>query len=165
MKSAKSDFLCLSEWTAPQLDAILTLTANLKAQPQAIEAPPAAETFEASVAGTWVEPEHGDVLHRYPTRLASFSWRAHGVAQGLCTWPDDGHLAEWQNNLTGRVRFLGDAADAALLRAPQRRLLASRIETFDGGFVTSGSWIEGVSPQLEEGWQGRDMATDRKSVV
>ncbi|MBN2644906.1 MAG: ornithine carbamoyltransferase [Desulfuromonadaceae bacterium] len=31
----KADFLCLSEWTAPQLDAIFTLTGNLKQQQKA----------------------------------------------------------------------------------------------------------------------------------
>nr|WP_282755325.1 ornithine carbamoyltransferase [Desulfuromonas thiophila] len=65
MKSVKSDFLCLSEWTAPQLDAILTLTAKLKAQHQAGEAQPllAGKTlgmiFEKSSTRTRVSFEVG----------------------------------------------------------------------------------------------------------
>ncbi|MGD9849490.1 MAG: ornithine carbamoyltransferase, partial [Desulfuromonas sp.] len=61
----KSDFLCLSEWTAPQLDAILTLTAKLKAQHQAGEAQPllAGKTlgmiFEKSSTRTRVSFEVG----------------------------------------------------------------------------------------------------------
>src|SRR5690606_34909471 len=67
-------------------------------------APPqrdAAQAFEASAAGSWCEPEHGAALHRSPTRLASFAWRAMSLGQGLCQPPDDGHLAEWQHNLVG----------------------------------------------------------------
>ncbi len=124
-----------------------------------VNQPPALrESFEASVAGLWVEPEHGNVVHRSSSRLASVSWRTHGIAQAMCQPPDDGHLAEWQNNLTGRVRFTGDPADAKLLKQPQRRLLHHHIETFEGGFVTTGSFIEGVAPTMYEGYRGSEMA-------
>lgn len=110
--------------------------------------------FEASVAGGWCEPEHGAVLHRTPTRLASFAWRAHGLAQGLCQPPDDGHLAEWQQNLGGYIRFLGDPGFLRGAQPEHRRLGPYRVQEFDGGFVTCGSVLEGVDVVLEEGWRG-----------
>jgi hypothetical protein len=107
----------------------------------------AAAAFEASVAGAWCEPEHGAVLHRSPTRLVSFAWRAHGLAQGLCLPPDQDHLAEWSHNLAGRVRFLGDSDNAAA----HRELVRHEIAEFPGGFATSGELIEGNHLVIPEG--------------
>lgn len=115
-------------------------------------------TFEASVAGLWHEPEHGAILHRSPTRLASFAWRAFGLAQGMCLPPDDGHLAEWESNLVGQVEFAADPHPAHPKPPPGRRLIGYHTETFDGGFVTCGSLIEGTEVELAEGWTGRDLA-------
>jgi len=39
-------------------------------------------------------------MHRSANRLASFAWRAHGLAQGLCVPPRDSSMAEWSLNLT-----------------------------------------------------------------
>ena len=119
-------------------------------QPEAPEAP-----FEASVAGAWCEPEHGAVLHRCPTRLASFAWRARGVGQGMCQPPDDGHLAEWQQNMGGLARFLDDAEGAH----PSRSLLQGHVHEFEGGFLACGAVSEGASVLLNEGWRGEDLAT------
>lgn len=117
-----------------------------------LQPPAASGSFEASAGGLWSEPEHGAALHRSPTRLASFSWRALGLAQGLCQPPDDGHLAEWQHNLAGTVRFLGDTGVFPGARDDHRQLLAQRVETFDGGFITRGAVMEGVNVALEEGY-------------
>ena len=112
-------------------------------------APP--QPFEPSVAGGWCEPEYGAVLHRSPTRLASFTWRAQQRAQGVCQPPDDGHLAEWDLNLAGRVEFLS--------AEPNRRGLDGfHIDTFDGGFVTCGCVIEGNKIVLPEGWRADESA-------
>lgn len=114
--------------------------------------------FETSVAGLWHEPEHGAVMHRSPTRLASFAWRAFGLAQGMCLPPDDGHLAEWESNLVGVVEFAADPHPAHPKPPPPRRLLGYHTETFDGGFVTCGALIEAAEVELAEGWTGRDLA-------
>jgi len=110
--------------------------------------------FEASVAGSWCEPEHGAVLHRSPTRLASFAWRAHALGQGLCQPPDDGHLAEWPQNLGGFVRFVGDEGRVAGVHTGHRKLESYTVEPFDGGFLTCGSIFEGVNVAMAEGWHG-----------
>ncbi|NLO73099.1 MAG: hypothetical protein GX100_03170, partial [candidate division WS1 bacterium] len=116
--------------------------------------PPPTESFEDSVAGAWSEPEHGAVLHRNPRRLVSFAWRAHGLAQGLCLPPDDGHLAEWSQNLGGRLRCLGDDGIIRGGRTTHRQLLAHTIVEFDGGFLTYGTILEGLDLTIPEGWSG-----------
>ncbi len=108
---------------------------------------------------SWHEPQHGAVLHRSPTRLASFAWRAFGLGQGLCLPPDDGHLAEWESNLVGQIEFAADPHPAHPKPPPGRRLLGHRSATFEGGFVTCGALIEGAEVELAEGWTGRDLAT------
>jgi hypothetical protein len=113
------------------------------------------QSFEKSVQGSWCEPEHGAALHRCETRFASFSWRAFGLAQGMCLSPDDGHFAEWEHNLAGKVEFVNHPQDTR----NHRRLENYHIDEFDGGFVTCGKISEGVDITLAEGWRGTDSAT------
>jgi len=112
------------------------------------------QPFEQSVRGSWCEPEHGAALHRSETRFASFSWRAFGLAQGLCLPPDDGHLAEWEHNLAGSVEFVNHPQDTK----NHRRLENYHIDEFAGGFITCGKIIEGVDVSMAEGWRGTDSA-------
>lgn len=107
--------------------------------------------FERSVEGGWCEPEHGAVLHRSPTRLASYAWRGFGLGIGLCLPPSNGHLAEWQNNLTGRVRFVGD--DRQTGGPPHREVAHQSIGEFPGGFATLGTLLEGSNLSVPEGWR------------
>jgi hypothetical protein len=120
---------------------------------------PGEQGFTGSVAGGWCELEHGAVLQRSKHRLASFAWRAHGLAQGMCQPPQDGHLAEWSYNLAGLARFLGDDGVIEGGQTQHRELLAHHIDPFDGGFATSGTIAEGVNTRLAEGWQGDRSAT------
>jgi len=110
--------------------------------------------FESSVAGGWAEPEHGAVMHRSPTRLASVAWRAYGLSQAMCQPPDDGHLADWCLNLAGEIRALGDDGIERDTPGPRRKLLDCGQATFEGGFVTWGTLLEGCGVTLAEGWQG-----------
>lgn len=123
------------------------------------------EAFENSVAGPWCDPEHGAVLQRSPARLAAFAWRAHGLTQGLCQPPDDGHLAEWSQNLAGQIRFLGDDGVIEGGQTTRRRLLGYHIDTFEGGFVTSGAVMEGVGLTLAEGWRGEESGLHQLAFV
>ena len=116
------------------------------------------EDFERSVTGGWCELEHGAVMHRSPSRLASFAWRARGLTQGLCLPASDDtaiSTAEWARNLTPVVRFLGDDGDDS---GKHRRLLHHTIETFDGGFATCGAVMEGVDIHVDEGAHCTDQA-------
>ncbi|MFN2229552.1 MAG: hypothetical protein ACK2VA_07265 [Anaerolineae bacterium] len=124
----------------------------------------ARQAFELSVAGTWCEPAHGAVVHRCPSRLASFSWRAHGLGQGMCQPPDDGHLAEWLYNLAGVARFQGEG-EIEGGQTRHRRLLRHEVHCFDGGFATWGAIAEGVDLQIAEGWHGDMSATHQIAFV
>lgn len=123
---------------------------------------PSTASIEPSLAGGWCEPEYGSVLHRSPERLASFAWRAKGLAQGLCLPPGDGHLAEWNHNLGGVVRFCGDAGHPG--DAASRRLIWGMVTPTDGGFTAIGSLIEGARVSLGEGWSMDDIATHHIAV-
>lgn len=130
-----------------------------------LELPPGGQPFAASIQGGWSEPEHGAVLHRSAFRLASFAWRAHGLAQGMCTPPDDGHLAEWSHNLAGVVRFLGDDGVIEGGQTRHRQLAGYHVDTFAGGFATCGRIDEGVDLVLAEGWRGHRSAVHQIAFV
>ena len=114
--------------------------------------------FEASVAGSWTEPEHAAALVRSPRRLASFAWRAYGLAQGMCQPPEEGHLTDWEYNLGGRVEFIHHLNPFHPKPPVERRLLDAHVTSFEGGFLTWGSLVEGAEIELAEGWRGTDMA-------
>ncbi len=117
--------------------------------------------FESSVAGSWCEPTYGAALHRSPTRLASFAWRAQGLAQGLCQPPDDGHFAEWARNLAGSVDVADRPDSLHPHRSQPRRLGEHHVQTFNGGFIAHGTIIEGADVSLAEGWCGGDSVMHR----
>ena len=128
------------------------------------------DEFEASVAGHWWEPEHGSVLHRCSTRLASFAWRSFELSQGLCLPPAEGHLAEWDRNLCGWIEAVHHQYDPGqkstskyshqvfIPQGAPRRLLDFEIRKFEGGFITWGRIMEGVDIEMAEAWTGTDSA-------
>lgn len=142
-------------FTRLESDRACVLAMLLNYAPLVAPPPPAAETFELSAAGGWHEAEHGALLHRAPTRLASFSWRSYGLTQALCQPPDASDLAEWSSNLCPVVRFLGDDASQP---GRHRRLLRHWTRDFDGGFVTCGAVMEGVDVLVDEGATCTDQA-------
>ncbi|MCW8131005.1 MAG: hypothetical protein KIS92_11705 [Planctomycetota bacterium] len=126
-----------------------------------VQAPEASSVpFETTVAGGWIEPMHAAALHRSPTRLAAFSWRSYGLGQGMCQPPGDGHLADWQQNLGGKIEFVSDETGKA-----RRRLLGAHVASFEGGFAASGAIMEGVDLLIAEGWRGTDSAVHRLAFV
>lgn len=134
-------------WLRLESDRACALSMLLQYQPL-VRAAPAVGDAETRLAGGWSEPEHGAVLHRSPSRLAAFAWHAHDLVQGTCQPPDDGHLAEWSNNLVGNVTF------ADLKPAEQRgKLISHDQQDFAGGFLTWGRLARGCGCQLDEGWK------------
>ncbi|MBX2999228.1 MAG: hypothetical protein KF893_12010 [Caldilineaceae bacterium] len=142
-------------FTRLESDRACVLAMALNYAPLVVAPPPSTESFEASVAGSWLEAEHGAAMHRSATRLASFSWRAYGLTQAMCQPPAHSDLAEWQFNLCPRVRFLGDDGSQP---GRHRRLLRQQTESFDGGFVTCGAVMEGVDIRVDEGANCTDQA-------
>lgn len=106
----------------------------------------------------WSEPLHGAALHRSPTRFASFAWRAADIAQGLCLPPARGDMAEWKYNLCGIVDFCHHPHPLHGKKEPKRRFNDCSVRSFDGGFVTCGSFYEGVNRRLAESWADTDLA-------
>ena len=118
---------------------------------------PPSEPFEESVAGSWIEPEHGAMFHRSPRRMASWSWRAAEPPQGLCLPPASGHLAEWCANMGGLVRLLGETGNRKCTQHDQA--------DFDGGFLTTGAVADSEHVHLAEGWTGSDHALHQYAVA
>ncbi len=135
---------------ASALSMALAYAPVVKPSHQAAENPPIT---------IWSDDEHGAVLHKSATRFASFSWRAHGIGQGLCVPPDASDLAEWDQNLTGEVDFYHQPPSVwQHTAASRRKLISHRLTNFDGGFVTSGVLAEGVNTHLSEGWSSPELA-------
>jgi hypothetical protein len=111
--------------------------------------------FNHSASGSWAEPEHGALLERSERRIAAFSWRAHGLSQGLCLPADGSDLAEWALNLAPLVRFLEDDGAG---NGSHRRLLGYTQHSFPGGFATCGVILEGVEISVDEGAHTSDQA-------
>ena len=109
-----------------------------------------AESFVESTCGNWAEIEHGAVMTRSHRRIASWSWRAREAPQGLCLPPEASHLAEWCENMGGRVTLLGSEKQRTVMRHQQA--------SFDGGFITWGCMADCPQQFLPEGWKGSEVA-------
>ena len=119
-----------------------------------LRAAAATESYEDSVVGGWLEPEHGAVFHRTPTRMASWSWLACENPQGLCLPPDNGGLAEWSENLAGRVHYRGS-------RPIRNSIHSHAAMEFSGGFLTWGAFTDRGTLKLADGKVDVDAADHR----
>ena len=145
-------------YTRLEADKAVVLSMNAYWRRVAAEGLAAPEPgFEAAVAGSWAEPEHGAIVHRSAGRLASWSWRAHDAPQGLCVPPDSGHLAEWTANMGGIVRLLGETG--------ARKVVAHHQTPFEGGFLTTGTMADSAKASLPEGWTAGDPVHHRYAVA
>ncbi len=117
-----------------------------------VNVPAHQEDFDACVSGGWAEPGHGEILHRSPERFASFSWSAFEPGQGLAVPGDDGHLMEWDFNLSGRVRFPKEVDFKS-----HRKVDGWWMQDFEGGFITQGAFIEGLEVFMGEQWRKRNL--------
>jgi hypothetical protein len=142
-------------YTRLESDRACVLAMLLNYLPLVDSPEPPATDLETTLEGGWIEPEHGAVLHRSPTRLAAFSWRAYGLTQATCQPPDASDLGEWSLNLCPVVRFLGDDGSRP---GTHRRLGQTHVESFAGGFVAWGSVTEGVDVRIDEGARCTDQA-------
>ena len=101
-------------------------------------------TFESMVAGDWSATEHGAALHRSPTRMVSWCWRAADPPQGLCVPPERSDMAEWRENMGGTLHLFGSQGE--------RTCKHWHLNAFEGGFVTAGEMVDGRRVELAEGW-------------
>jgi hypothetical protein len=138
-------------YTRLESDRACALASVVAYAPLVTAETPAAEPRTERLMTAWIESEYGAAVHRSATRFASFAWRAHGLAQGMCLPPQRSDLAEWSHNLAGIVRFMG-------VPTRERRLLRHHVAQFEGGFVTIGSIIEGAKLVIPEGMEMSDTA-------
>jgi hypothetical protein len=71
----------------------------------------------------------------------------------MCLPPTKGHMAEWFQNLGGKIRFLGDDGTIHGYQTKHRKLMGYHIDTYDGGFITCGSVMEGLEIEQPGGWR------------
>ncbi|MDO4630337.1 MAG: hypothetical protein Q4C70_14255, partial [Planctomycetia bacterium] len=100
------------------------------------------ETHSVSVPTQWHDEYHGAWLQKGAHRIASWTWRGAQKAGGLCIPTNGSDLAEWQNNLAGRIYGVGKNNIA------QPDIWTGF--TFDGGFATCGkSFVNSTGPLAE----------------
>lgn len=106
---------------------------------------------------SWHEPEHGAIFVKSPRRFASWSWRAREAPQGLCLPPAEAHLAEWCENMGGRVRVAGEQGLRSVLRHQE--------QPFEGGFITTGEMADTAKAYFGEGWTYPAVVTHQLAVA
>jgi len=111
---------------------------------------PAVVTPPPPMPFTWHDEYHGAAYQRGPRRAASWVWHAAELPQGLCLPADGSDLAEWRENLTGRV--LGEG------RLNAREVTEHEERSFDGGFLTWGHVICNTAKMTGEGQPDEDTA-------
>lgn len=80
---------------------------------------------------SWQDEYHGANLERGRKRIASWVWEAAESPQGLCLPADDSSMAEWRENLSGRLGGYGELTTPEIVERSQA--------AFNGGFLTAGT--------------------------
>lgn len=78
----------------------------------------------------WYDKYHGSLMQKGKNRYASFTWIAGERPTAMNVPANESSLAEWQQNMTGKVRSFG--------AINQDRILEHTELMFDGGFLTYG---------------------------
>lgn len=101
----------------------------------------------------WQDDYHGAAFNADGERFASFVWRSCEKPQGMLLPKDDSSLAEWRNNLAGRIEGVGMNSFEEV--GEHRELL------FEGGFLTWGATNVFTDVFLAEGQLREHMAEKR----
>ncbi len=78
----------------------------------------------------WHDEYHGSVMQQSERRKTSFTWLAGQRPSAMCVPANESNLAEWQQNMTGKVASFG-AMNAD-------RVIKHKELLFDGGYLTFG---------------------------
>ena len=79
---------------------------------------------------SWHDAYHGSIMQKSNRRKTSFTWLAGQRPSGMCVPAEESTLAEWQQNMTGKVSSFGAMNDDRIIKHTE--LL------FDGGYLTFG---------------------------
>lgn len=104
-------------------------------------------------AGAWHDEYHGAYLQRGERRIASWVWDSAEKPQGLCLPPESSDMAEWRENLAGRIHGLGQTSN----QVPEKHAGCS----FPGGFLTWGRSIVHTKTLMAEGQKDEQIARSR----
>lgn len=79
---------------------------------------------------SWHDEYHGSVMQKSKKRKASFTWLAGERPTAMLIPAEESNLAEWQQNMTGKVTSFG--------AMNEDKVLCHKELLFDGGFLTYG---------------------------
>ena len=114
---------------------------------------PSAADKACETLSAWQDDYHGAAFDASGERFASFVWRSCEKPQGMLLPKGDSSLAEWRNNLAGRIEGVGTR---------NFEEVADHAETlFPGGFLTCGHTTVCSDGVLAEGQQLERMADKR----
>ncbi|MDF2721274.1 MAG: hypothetical protein K0Q59_949 [Paenibacillus sp.] len=105
------------------------------------------------VSEAWHDEYHGAYLQRGERRVASWVWESAEKPQGLCVPPAASDLAEWRENLAGRMHGLGQTSNQVLEKHTG--------SSFSGGFVTWGRTIVHTKTLMAEGQKDEQIARSK----
>ncbi|MFZ2657803.1 MAG: hypothetical protein WAX69_22915 [Victivallales bacterium] len=105
----------------------------------------------------WHDEYHGACLTRSPKRIASWVWQgATTPLGGFCLPPGRSDMAEWADNLLGRITGTGEKNCSVVTSHGEHM--------FKGGFLTYGISEVRSEMQLSEGEAPKDKEAIQKSV-
>lgn len=114
-------------------------------------------TNNTPVFEQWHDEFHGSCLVRSPKRIASWTWLgAITPLGGLCLPPDRSDMAEWYENLLGRITGTGEKNFSVVT--------SHKEHMFKDGFLTYGVSDIRSEMQIAEGEQARGKEAIQKSV-
>ncbi len=99
----------------------------------------------------WFDSYHGACFQKGEKRVVSFCWQAAQPPQILCLPVDGSNLAEWRENLAGRV--------FSLARYHSQQVQQHQEHLFPGGFLVTGHTTTLASSFPGEGQQDRPVSS------
>lgn len=113
------------------------------------------ETLRLGTDGdvSWRDAYHGAYLQRSGRRIASWVWDASEKPQGLCLPVEGSDMAEWRENMAGRLEGYG--------RLSMQTLEAHDGRRFEGGFLTWGSTQVHSRTLMAEGQKDEQLARNQ----
>lgn len=96
---------------------------------------------QADNFGAWHDDFHGACFHKTKKRAVSWVWKSSEKPQGLCLPTDKSDIAEWKENLAGKIIGTGHRNIS--------EIISHRESFFDGGFVTTGTFYMESLEQME----------------
>ncbi len=125
---------------------------NERAEDESMSGEHTTSAEEKAPCFDWHDSYHGSVFTRGAKRSASWTWLAAQKPQGLCVPLKASDMAEWRENLAGRIKGLG--------KTNWREIISHEERSFSGGFVTWGQMAVFSDVFLSEGKAKEQVAVE-----